>query len=44
MQNEFRPPVQQQPGHPAGGASMSGGMMQGFEPMAANEILGHSMF
>ena len=44
MQNEFRPPVQQQPGHPAGGASMSGGMMQGFEPMAANEIIGHSMF
>jgi hypothetical protein len=44
MQNEFRPPAQQQAGHPAGGASMAGGMMQGFEPMAANEILGHSMF
>ena len=44
MQNEFRPPAQQQPQHPAGGAAMMGGMMQGFEPMAANEIIGHSMF
>jgi hypothetical protein len=44
MQNEFRPPAQQQAQHPGGGAAMMGGMMQGFEPMAANEVIGHSMF
>jgi hypothetical protein len=44
MQNEFRPPAQQQPSAPAAGASPYGGTMGGFEPMAANEIIGHSMF
>jgi hypothetical protein len=44
MQNEFRPPAQQQPPGPAAGASPYGGMMNGFEPMAANEVIGHSMF
>jgi len=44
MQNEFRPPAQQQPAAPAAGASPYGGMMNGFEPMAANEVIGHSMF
>jgi hypothetical protein len=44
MQNEFRPPAQQQPPAPAAGASPYGGTMNGFEPVAANEILGHSMF
>ena len=44
MQNEFRPPAQQQAPSPGGGASPYGGTMGGFEPMAANEILGHSMF
>jgi len=44
MQNEFRPPAQQQPPAPGGGASPYGGAMNGFEPMAANEVIGHSMF
>lgn len=44
MQNEFRPPAQQQPPGPAAGASPYGGTMNGFEPMAANEVIGHSMF
>ena len=44
MQNEFRPPAQQQPPAIAAGASPYGGTMNGFEPMAANEVIGHSMF
>jgi len=44
MQHEFRPPAQQQPQAPAAGASPYGGAMNGFEPMAANEVIGHSMF
>jgi len=44
MQNEFRPPAQQQLPASSAGASPYGGAMNGFEPMAANEVIGHSMF